>query len=58
MKGCQYLGQQDEFVASGSDCGSLFIWERNTGKLAMLLEVRACDCFADLNGSRERVCGC
>ena len=28
----------DEFVMSGSDCGHVFIWERESGKLIMLLE--------------------
>ncbi|XP_011301763.1 DDB1- and CUL4-associated factor 6 isoform X2 [Fopius arisanus] len=28
----------DEFVMSGSDCGHVFVWERDTAKLCMLLE--------------------
>lgn len=28
----------DDFVMSGSDCGHVFVWERNTAKLCMLLE--------------------
>lgn len=28
----------DQFVMSGSDCGHIFIWDRYTAKLAMLLE--------------------
>jgi nuclear receptor interaction protein len=28
----------ENFVMSGSDCGHVFIWERETGNLAMLLE--------------------
>ncbi|KAF4523573.1 hypothetical protein B566_EDAN014884 [Ephemera danica] len=28
----------EHFVMSGSDCGHVFVWERETGELAMLLE--------------------
>ena len=28
----------EHYVMSGSDCGHIFIWDRYTGKLAMLLE--------------------
>lgn len=28
-----WFGGNDEFIAAGSDCGSLFIWERNSGAL-------------------------
>lgn len=28
----------DDFVMSGSDCGHVFVWERDTAKLCMLLE--------------------
>lgn len=28
----------NDYVMSGSDCGHVFIWERKTGKLVMLLE--------------------
>ncbi|XP_071440357.1 DDB1- and CUL4-associated factor 6-like isoform X2 [Hetaerina americana] len=31
----------DAFVLSGSDCGHVFVWERSTGKLVMLLEADA-----------------
>ncbi|XP_046393226.1 DDB1- and CUL4-associated factor 6-like isoform X2 [Ischnura elegans] len=31
----------DAFVLSGSDCGHVFVWERDTGKLVMLLEADA-----------------
>lgn len=28
----------DEFVLSGSDCGHVFVWDRHTARLVMLLE--------------------
>lgn len=28
----------NDFVMSGSDCGHVFVWERDTAKLCMLLE--------------------
>lgn len=28
----------DDFVMSGSDCGHIFVWERDTARLCMLLE--------------------
>ncbi|KAG8238457.1 hypothetical protein J437_LFUL002913 [Ladona fulva] len=31
----------DGFVLSGSDCGHVFVWERDTGRLVMLLEADA-----------------
>ena len=38
IKGVTYVGQNSEFVASGSDCGSMFIWETKTGTLVNILE--------------------
>jgi len=32
------VGRNSEFVASGSDCGSIFIWETGTGTLVNILE--------------------
>ena len=34
----ELLGTQDDFLASGSDDGRLFIWNRRTGKLLNLLD--------------------
>ncbi|KAF5304543.1 hypothetical protein FQA39_LY09594 [Lamprigera yunnana] len=30
IKGVNYFGPNSEFIVSGSDCGHLFIWEKNT----------------------------
>ncbi|KAI0081776.1 WD40 repeat-like protein [Panus rudis PR-1116 ss-1] len=38
VKDVNFLGPTDEFVASGSDDGNLFIWKKNTGKLHDILE--------------------
>lgn len=37
IKQASFLGQQGEFVASGSDDGRLFIWEKRTGRLVKVL---------------------
>lgn len=37
VKGVSYLGQHDEFVMSGSDCGHIYVWDAATGQpLAVL----------------------
>jgi nuclear receptor interaction protein len=28
----------DKYVLSGSDCGHIFVWDKNTGQLAQILE--------------------
>lgn len=33
-----YLGGRSEFVASGSDCGHIFIWSAGDGKLLKVLK--------------------
>lgn len=33
-----FLGPDDEFVASGSDDGYFFLWEKSSGKLHDILE--------------------
>ncbi len=40
VKGVAFCGASDEYVMSGSDCGHIFIWEREGGKLVALLEVQ------------------
>jgi DDB1- and CUL4-associated factor 6 len=37
-KDVNFYGLQDEYIVSGSDCGSLFIWEKKTGRLVNILE--------------------
>ncbi|TYH72282.1 hypothetical protein ES332_D05G243600v1 [Gossypium tomentosum] len=37
IKQASFLGQRGEFVASGSDDGRWFIWEKQTGKLIKML---------------------
>ncbi|KAJ6515857.1 WD40 repeat-like protein [Mycena sanguinolenta] len=38
IKDVNFLGPDDEFVASGSDCGNLFLWQKSDGKLHSILE--------------------
>lgn len=30
IKGVNFFGPSSEYVVSGSDCGNVFIWDRNT----------------------------
>lgn len=30
IKGVNFFGPKSEFVVSGSDCGNIFLWEKNT----------------------------
>mmetsp|Transcript_22582 Transcript_22582/g.32466 ORF Transcript_22582/g.32466 Transcript_22582/m.32466 type:complete len:564 (-) Transcript_22582:66-1757(-) len=49
VKQVSFLGGRSEFVASGSDCGHIFIWEASTGKLLKLLnadETGAVNCLS------------
>lgn len=40
-QGVSFLGQHDEFVMSGSDCGHVYIWDRATGAVQAMLKVGA-----------------
>ncbi|MQM16735.1 hypothetical protein Taro_049694 [Colocasia esculenta] len=37
VKGVSFFGPNDEYVASGSDCGHIFIWKKKGGALLHLL---------------------
>ncbi|KAJ9178184.1 hypothetical protein P3X46_010089 [Hevea brasiliensis] len=37
VKGVSFFGPNDEYVLSGSDCGHIFIWEKQGGKLVRLM---------------------
>ncbi len=30
MKGINFYGPRSEYVVSGSDCGHIFLWDKNT----------------------------
>lgn len=38
-QGVSYLGQHDEFVMSGSDCGHIYVWDADTGQALAVLKV-------------------
>ena len=40
-QGVSFLGQHDEFVMSGSDCGHIYVWDRTTGAVQAMLKVGA-----------------
>ncbi|KAG2440796.1 hypothetical protein HXX76_003651 [Chlamydomonas incerta] len=33
VKGVSFLGEREEWVVSGSDCGHVYIWDRHSGRL-------------------------
>lgn len=37
IKGVSFFGPHDEYVASGSDCGHVFIWKKRGGKLVRMI---------------------
>lgn len=37
-KDVNFYGLRDEYVMSGSDCGHLFIWDKNTSEIVQVLE--------------------
>jgi len=39
LQGVSFYGAQDEYVISGSDCGHIFVWRKQDGKLVRLLQV-------------------
>ncbi len=39
LQGVSFLGQDDEFVMSGSDCGHIYVWERESGEVQAVLKV-------------------
>lgn len=43
IKGVNFFGPKSEFIVSGSDCGNVFFWERNTEAIVQWM-------FADNSG--------
>ena len=37
MKGVNFYGPESEFVISGSDCGNIFIWDKETEAIVKLM---------------------
>ena len=33
VKGVNFYGPRSEFIVSGSDCGNVFLWEKNSEKI-------------------------
>lgn len=33
VKGVNFFGPKSEYIISGSDCGNIFIWDKNTGAI-------------------------
>ena len=38
VKGVNFFGPQSEFIVSGSDCGHIFIWDKQTEEVVQFLE--------------------
>lgn len=37
VKGINYFGANSEYIISGSDCGNIFIWDRDTGAIVQFM---------------------
>ncbi|RXM94440.1 DDB1- and CUL4-associated factor 8 [Acipenser ruthenus] len=38
LKGVNFYGPRDEFVVSGSDCGHIYLWEKNSARIVQFME--------------------
>ena len=38
MKGVNFYGLHSEFVVSGSDCGHVFLWDKETEEIVQYME--------------------
>ena len=38
VKGVSFMGVEDEYVVSGSDCGHIYFWSKEDGKLQQLVK--------------------
>ncbi|XP_041088413.1 DDB1- and CUL4-associated factor 8 isoform X2 [Polyodon spathula] len=38
VKGVNFYGPRDEFVVSGSDCGHVYLWEKNSARIVQFME--------------------
>ena len=47
MKGVNFYGPRSEFVVTGSDCGNIFFWDKDTESIVHLV-----------NGDKEGVVSC
>ena len=49
VKGITFMGEESQWVVSGSDCGNVFIWDAHTGELIQCVE---CDMYVFLNARK------
>lgn len=42
VKGVNFYGPRSEFVVSGSDCGHVFLWDRETENVVQFMEGDDC----------------
>ena len=42
VKGVNFYGPRSEFVVSGSDCGHIFLWDKETESVVQFLEGDDC----------------
>ena len=38
VKGVNFFGSQSEYIVSGSDCGHVFLWDKESEELAQCLK--------------------
>lgn len=42
MKGVNFYGPRSEYIVSGSDCGHVFLWEKETEQVVQFLDADEC----------------
>lgn len=38
VKGVNFYGPRSEFVVSGSDCGHIYLWDKNSARIVQFME--------------------
>ena len=42
VKGVSFYGPRSEYIVSGSDCGHVFLWDKETEQVVQFLEADEC----------------
>lgn len=57
VKGVNFYGPRSEFVVSGSDCGHVFLWDKETESIVQLLALGdVTGVVSDVKSRREMKC--
>ena len=62
MKGVNFFGLQSEYVVSGSDCGHVFLWDKNSQEIVQCMEgdhegVVSCCTAVNMTCGNDKLCG-